>query len=203
MQSGHAELQWFGFRTLFVCPIQSATGRRYAAVLTASDPARRLLSLRFWFNLTIAMLPTSLVCMVLSLYLTRPISRLRATAQRLASGDLSARATPPRSNRRDELGDLARDFDVMAAQIQSLMTAQRRFVADVSHELGAPLTRMHLALALLQRQLAEKGVGELARLERETDKLSDLVQQLLLLAGLQSRKVSGGDPRTSLDALFV
>ena len=45
---------------------------------------------------------------------------------------------------------------------------------------------MHSALALLQRQLAEKGVGELARLERETDKLSDLVQQLLLLAGLQA-----------------
>jgi hypothetical protein len=48
---------------------------------------------------------------------------------------------------KDEFGDLARDFDVMAAAIQLLITAQRRFVANVSHELGAPLARMPLALA--------------------------------------------------------
>jgi two-component system sensor histidine kinase CpxA len=84
------------------------------------------------------------------------------------------------------LGDLARDFDSMAAQIQLLMTAQRRFVVDVSHELGAPLTRMHLALALLRRRFAEKGSEELGRIERETGKLSSLVQQLLLLAGLEA-----------------
>jgi two-component system sensor histidine kinase CpxA len=66
------------------------------------------------------------------------------------------------------------------------MTAQRRFVADVSHELGAPLTRMHLALALLRRQFAGKKSGELERIERETDKLSNLVHQLLLLAGLEA-----------------
>jgi len=47
---------------------------------------------------------------------------------------------------KDEFGDLARDFDVMAAAIQLLITAQRRFVANVSHELGAPLARMPLAV---------------------------------------------------------
>lgn len=45
---------------------------------------------------------------------------------------------------------------------------------------------MHLALALLRRQFAEKSSGELARIERETDKLSNLVQQLLLLAGMEA-----------------
>ena len=191
LRSGRPELQrYFGSRVLFVTPLQSASGRRYAAVLTAFAPGTRMenrvLRLRFWFNMTVAMLPAALVCMVLSLYLTRPIRRLRATAQRLACGDLSARSIPPGATRRDELGDLARDFDAMAAQIQMLMTAQRRFVADVSHELGAPLTRMHLALALLRRQLSEKGGGELERIERETDKLSNLVQQLLMLAGLEA-----------------
>jgi signal transduction histidine kinase len=146
----------------------------------------RLFRLRFWLNLAAATLASALVCIGLSLYLVHPITRLRATAQRLASGDLDARSSPHRIVRRDELGDLARDFDVMAAQIQSLMTAQRRFVADVSHELGAPLTRMHLALALLRRQFAGKNSGELERIERETDKLSNLVQQLLLLAGLEA-----------------
>ena len=191
LQSGHSEmshvdLSRFKSRMVFACPLQSATGRHYAAVMTVFEARNRLLRPHFWFNLMIAMLPASLVCMALSLYLTRPITRLRATAQRLAGGDLSARSSPHRIVRKDELGDLARDFDVMAAQIQLLMTAQRRFVADVSHELGAPLTRMHLALALLRRQFEGQNSGELERIERETDKLSNLVQQLLLLAGLEA-----------------
>jgi two-component system sensor histidine kinase CpxA len=186
LETQHSELIRFGIRTAFACPIQSATGRRYAAVMNIAGYKVRPSNPRFWFDLTIAMISTSIVCLGLSFYLTRPITKLRETAQRLAGGDLSARATSPRTIRRDEIGDLARDFDVMAAQIQLLMTAQRRFVADVSHELGAPLTRMHLALALLRRRLAGQSVGELERIERETDKLSNLVQQLLLLAGLEA-----------------
>ncbi|HEY6329659.1 MAG TPA: ATP-binding protein [Blastocatellia bacterium] len=185
-QDGHAVLQWFGFHTLFVCPIQSASGQHYTAVLTIFHPQFRLLSPRFWFNLSIAMLPASLVCMVLSLYLARPISTLRSAAQRLAGGDLTARATRVGKVRRDELGELARDFDAMAVRIESLMGAQRRFVADVSHELGAPLTRLNLAVALLKRQAGESFNGELTRIERETNKLARLVQQLLLLAQMQA-----------------
>lgn len=184
--SGHAMMRrYFVSRMLFVCPVRSASGREYVGVMIAFGPRSRLLKLHFWFNVMIAMVPAALVCMALTLYLTRPIMRLRSTAQRLAAGDLSARSFPHRIARRDELGDLARDFDTMAAQIERLMTAQRRFVADVSHELGGPLTRMHLALALVRRQFAGQRNGELERLERETDKLSNLVQQLLLLAGME------------------
>ena len=187
LQDGIARMQrFFGTRTLFGCSIQSASGRHYAAVLTAFEPALRLLRLRFWRNLSIAVLPSALVCFLLSLYITRPITRLRATAQRLAEGDLAARSSPHRIARRDELGDLARDFDAMAARIEQLMTAQRRFVADVSHELGAPLTRMHLAIALLRRGFGRSESAGLERIERETDKLNNLVQQLLLLAGLEA-----------------
>jgi two-component system, OmpR family, sensor histidine kinase CpxA len=184
IRSGHSAFQkYFGLRALYICRVESASGRRYAAVLTLFDAATRLSNARFWFNVLIALSSTALVCMALSLYLTRPITRLRTTAQQLAAGDLNARAGHPA--RGDELGDLAREFDAMAAQIQTLMTAQRRFVADVSHELGAPLTRLHLALALLRRQIADKSSGELERIEREADKLSNLVQQLLLLAALE------------------
>lgn len=187
LRGGDPRLQRsFGFRVLYAWPLRSATGKHYAAVMTIFEPGERLQRARFWFVLTIAMLPAALICLLLSLYFTRPITRLRATAQRLAGGDLGARSSPNGVARRDELGELARDFDAMAAQIESLMTAQRRFVADVSHELGAPLTRMHLALALLRRRLAGPGHPELERIERETDKLSNLVQQLLLLASLEA-----------------
>jgi len=79
----------------------------------------------------------------------------------------------------------------MAAAIQLLITAQRRFVANVSHELGAPLARMPLALAPSPRQFAEKNRAEPARREHETGKLSSLVQQLLLRAGLEVARAQG------------
>jgi two-component system sensor histidine kinase CpxA len=178
--------RYFGMRVLFISPVESSSGVRYGAVMSVFEPSRRLLSKRLWFNMGIAMFPMGLACMALSLYLTRPITRLRATAKRLAGGDLHARAVPSGTGRRDELGDLARDFDMMAARIQLLMTAQRRFLTDVSHELGAPLTRMHLALALLRRKTAQEDLAEVQRLEHETDRLSNLVQQLLLLASLEA-----------------
>lgn len=187
IKTNHSQMcRYFGMRMVFVNPVESVSGVRYAAVMSVFEPSRRLFSKRFWFNIGIAMFPMGLACMALSLYLTHPITRLRATAKRLASGDLHARALPSGTGRRDELGDLARDFDVMAGRIQLLMTAQRRFVTDVSHELGAPLTRMHLALALLRRKTAQEDLAEVERLEHETDKLSNLVQQLLLLASLEA-----------------
>jgi signal transduction histidine kinase len=199
LQSGRLELRLFGRRRLFVFPVHSASGREYAAVVTLVEPLTRLLNWRFWVRLTVAMFPAVFVCLLLALYLTRPITRLRAAAQRLAGGDLDARAAPFGIQRKDELGDLARDFDAMASQIQSLMFAQRRFVADVSHELGAPLTRMHLALALLRRRFAGEKFGELERLERETGKLSNLVQQLLLLAGLEA----GSSPAETMSPVSI
>ena len=187
IKTNHSQMcRYFGMRMLFVSPVESVSGVRYAAAISVFEPSRRLLSKRFWFNIGIAMFPMGLACMALSLYLTRPITRLRATAKRLASGDLHARALTSGTGRRDELGDLARDFDVMADRIQLLMTAQRRFVTDVSHELGAPLTRMHLALALLRRKIVQGDLAEVQRLEHETDRLSNLVQQLLLLASLEA-----------------
>lgn len=194
LHSGRVELQpYFGLRILFVVPVQSKAGHRYAAVFLVFEPKSRIFKMRFWLNLAVALVSSSLICLFLSLYLTRPITRLRTTAQRLAGGDLTARAIAPATYRADELGDLARDFDTMAAQTEVLMTAQRRFVIDVSHELGAPLTRLHLALALLRRQLAADSPRELQRIERETAKLSNLVQQLLLLAGLEAGRCPAED----------
>jgi two-component system, OmpR family, sensor histidine kinase CpxA len=197
--SGRVELYRVGLRTLYACPVESATGKHYIAVLTIIGPGSRMLTPRFWLNYGLAMIAVAGVCLLLSLYLTRPIARLQLASRRLAQGDLTARAGPLSLNRSDELGDLGRDFDAMAAQIESLMTAQRRFVADVSHELGGPLTRMHLALALLRREIASTQSGALIRIERETDKLSNLVQQLLLLASLEAGRV----PAESLVSLSL
>lgn len=189
LRSGHSEFIWLGLRALYICTLTSSSGQRYAVVLIIFSPTDRLWNPRFWSNLAIAMLPAAFVCALLTLYLIRPITKLQTAAQRLADGELDARAGPLKVGRRDELGDLSRDFNRMASQIQLLMTAQRRFVSDVSHELGAPLTRMHLALALLRREYGARSSNALVRIERETDKLSKLVQQLLLLAGLEAGRI--------------
>jgi two-component system sensor histidine kinase CpxA len=73
----------------------------------------------------ITIFPTAVVCMLLTLYITRPITKLLNAARRLDGGELTARARSLKLRRRGELVDFARDFDTMAAQIELLMTAQR------------------------------------------------------------------------------
>jgi signal transduction histidine kinase len=65
--------------------------------------------------------------------------------ERFGSGDLSARAD---LRRRDEIGDVARAFDQMAERIETLLTAERRLLQDISHELRSPLARLSFAAEL-------------------------------------------------------
>ncbi len=88
--------------------------------------------------------------------------------------------------RRDELEDLGRDFDRMAERLESLVSAQRRLLADVSHELRSPLTRMNLAIGLLHQRGIEDPEGMLARLETEAERLNRLIGDLLMLSRLES-----------------
>ena len=71
--------------------------------------------------------------------------RLRRAVDRFGRGDLSTRIG---SNRRDEIGELARAFDRMAERIETLLAAERRLLQDVSHELRSPLARLGFAVEL-------------------------------------------------------
>ena len=62
--------------------------------------------------------------------------QLQRAVERFGRGDLAARAASPR---KDELGELARTFDRMAERIATLLTAERRLLQDISHELRSPL----------------------------------------------------------------
>jgi signal transduction histidine kinase len=85
------------------------------------------------------------VAMPLSRSIARPLERLTRLARELGDGNLAVRAD---ATRRDEIGDLARAFNDMAAQIQRLRSAERHLLADVSHELRTPLARMRVVLDL-------------------------------------------------------
>ncbi|MFZ2171791.1 MAG: ATP-binding protein [Methylococcaceae bacterium] len=127
----------------------------------------------------------------LALYFAKPIRSLRNAFAALAQGDLDTRVGALMGNRRDELSDLGRDFDNMAGQIHSLVHAQQRLLHDVSHELRSPLARIQAAIGLAQQQ-PEKLQAMLERIERESQRMSDLVGELLVLSRLESG-VSGSE----------
>lgn len=137
-------------------------------------------------DLSIAIAISGLVCFLLARYLTAPIVRLRSAAQQLSKGDLTARAGKPREKRADELADLVADFDQMAAQIESLVYAQKRLMSDVSHELRSPLTRINLGLELM-RKIDHPGVATaIERLEQETERLNEMIGKLLMLSRVEA-----------------
>lgn len=134
----------------------------------------------------LATLISALVCMLLARYLTAPIRRLRQATQKLASGDLSQRVSVSMGNRRDEIVELANDFDHMAEQLQTLIESHKQLLRDASHELRSPLARLQVALGLAQQRGDSQSSRELDRIEREAERLNELIGQLLSLARLET-----------------
>jgi two-component system sensor histidine kinase CpxA len=137
-------------------------------------------------GILIAIVSSGLVCYILARYLTSPIVRLRAATQKLASGDLTARAGMPRSRRHDEMAELMRDFDRMAERLENLVNAQKRLLTDISHELRSPLARLNVALELARQRGGPEASSALERIDRETNRLNQLIQRLLTIARLET-----------------
>ena len=127
-----------------------------------------------------------LFCYWLARYLSAPVVQLRGATHELSSGNLSARVDQKLLRRRDELGYLGRDFNVMAGRIESLMEAQRRLLADISHELRSPLARQGVALGLARRNAGPQATPALDRIEREAGRLNEMIGQLLTLSRVES-----------------
>jgi signal transduction histidine kinase len=131
-------------------------------------------------------LVAGLICFWLARYLTEPVSRLRWLTRRFADGDLEARADLSRFHHSEELHGLATDFNRMAQRIQTLLDHQAEFLRDVSHELRTPLTRIALAAGLTRQRLSEPVPEEFARIDRELERVNDLIGQVLAMARLDN-----------------
>lgn len=137
------------------------------------------------------------VCFWLARYITAPVRHLRAATHRLATGNLSARVGASAGNRNDELAELSRDFDHMAEQIESLISSQRRLLADISHELRSPLARLTVALGLTRLRANPEAASGLDRIELEAGRLNTLIESLLRLARLEGgSELLEGEPVT-------
>ena len=145
-------------------------------------PGPRVFHLGFALQWAVAILVSGSICYLLTRYLTTPILRLREAADQLASGDLTARASTRISPRRDELGDLVRDFDAMAVRIQDLVSRQRQLISDISHELRSPLGRLNVALDLARQRKGDDPAFDQA--EQDTALLDEMIGRLLTIAKL-------------------
>ena len=145
-----------------------------------------LFPLIFGFRQLIYLIVGGIICYALAWQLTAPVRRLRQATQRLASGDLKARVGEGSRSGGEEIEALGRDFDSMAERIEALLDAQQRLIRDISHELRSPLARLNVALELAKRSAGENAGGPLGRIEKESDRLNDLIAQLVTLTLLES-----------------
>jgi two-component system sensor histidine kinase CpxA len=136
--------------------------------------------------LSIAIVAAAVMSILLARYLSAPIVRLQKASRSLAAGALDTRVGGPLTRRGDEVGTLARDFDAMAERLQELVTSKEALLRDVSHEFRSPLARIRMALALAERRAGEASRPDLARIEREAERLDALVGQVMTLTRLRT-----------------
>jgi two-component system sensor histidine kinase CpxA len=134
---------------------------------------------------------------VLARHLTAPLRAFQRAVERFGKGDFSARVG---LRRRDELGQLARTFDHMAEQIQTLLESQRHLLRDISHELRSPLTRLAIATELARSQADSTQALDL--IEREGNRLNDLVGELLSLTRFENRQTAPQFTSVQLKAML-
>lgn len=177
--------------------IDSARGNHYMALTQISA---RGIPGGFWGNIlqlggpnpagpwrfVVIVLTMGLVCYTLARHLTDPILKLRQATNELAAGNLAARVGPHLTGRRDELADLGRDFDLMAERIESLRTAERRLLGDISHELRSPLARLQVTLDLAEDSANAEMREYLGHIGEEADELNSMIDQLLTLTRLEN-----------------
>ena len=142
-------------------------------------------------QLPVAIAIGGLTTFVLVLVFTRPVIRLRRAARELAHGNLGTRVkepppTQPGIFRGDEFHALVHDFNHMAERLESLVNAQRLLLRDVSHELRSPLARLSLALELSREDADSTMTTHLDRIQREAERLNQLIGQLLTLSSMEA-----------------
>ena len=126
------------------------------------------------------------VALVLAASITRPLEELSAASDRLAEGDLTARA--PTGGPR-ELAKLGRSFNAMASELESLFDARRELIAAASHDLRTPVASITAMLEAIEDGLAEPE-EYLAPLHEHARRLGALVDDLFELARIDAGALS-------------
>lgn len=182
-------------RTAFVAaPLDVVNGNTPVVILTQQVETQPLGRAGPFFLLAaaLALAVAGIVAFFLARRLTRPLTAMGQTADRIAGGDLSARVDLGK-HPDDELAGLARALDGMAAQLEAARGLERGFLLSVSHDLRTPLTSIGgyaeaIADGAVEGRDAQKRAAEI--IAAEARRLERLVADLLDLARLDAHEFS-------------
>ena len=181
-------------QTWLVLPSERASDTRIVAVATPVQRSLREL------RVVLLILATALASFFLARLLTRPIVMLRKATHRIAEGDTSVRVGEV-AGAGEEIAGLAADFDRMTERIEDLLASREALLRDVSHELRSPLARLQVALGIARKRAAPDLVPLLDRMERETERLGELIGLVLSMARLEQAKDLTAPTEVRLDEL--
>jgi len=135
--------------------------------------------------IVVALLVIGSVAWLIASRFGRPIGELQAAVRQLASGHIDARVPTTISNRRDELGALAADFNSMADQLQSLIDSREQLMQEMSHELRSPLARLQASLALTAHR-KKLDDTEREQIECEVRRIDQTIGEMLRFSRLEA-----------------
>ncbi len=119
--------------------------------------------------------------------LTLRLEALQRSVQKFGEGDLSVRVP---EEGQDEVADLARQFNAAAARVEALVKSHKSLLANASHELRSPLTRIRMGLELMGGQQPSPAFRE--EILRNIAELDQLVDEILLASRLDAREADVG-----------
>ncbi|WP_390581089.1 sensor histidine kinase [Paenibacillus illinoisensis] len=167
-------------------PIKTEMGTKAMFLETLAPPAASFVAKWALIFATSSLITGSLLILVASIFLVRPIKKLTKATKRIAAGDFSVKLNIKQTS---ELGTLARSFEDMMHDLQHLEQMRREFVTNVSHEVQSPLTSISgYAQALKQVNLTDHERSRyLDIIISEAKRMSKMSDNLLKLSVLESQ----------------
>jgi len=132
----------------------------------------------------------------------RPLDQVTETALQITRADDLSRRIPRFGRANDEVGRLIQAFNESLERLENLFETQRRFLADVSHELRTPLTSIRGNVDLIRR-MGKPDAESLDAITSEVDRMTRMVQDLLLLAQAETGKLPLASAVVELDTLML
>ncbi|MCD6534463.1 MAG: HAMP domain-containing histidine kinase, partial [Deltaproteobacteria bacterium] len=117
-------------------------------------------------------------------HITRPLREMNRVTEEIAQGCLKVQLDEKRV---DEIGCLGRSINHMAMRLDGFITGQKRFLSDVAHELCAPLARLRMGLAVMEKSINDEQQEGFADVEGEAEKIAELVDEVLAFSRAELR----------------
>ena len=200
----HVRLSSYDYR-IYARPVSSAPGARTLLVGKNVDDVQESVSvLKTSLAVSIPIVLALLAAMLwwLTGRVLLPVEAIRSEVASISSPELHRRV--PVQSRDDEISRLARTMNAMLERVQEATDRQRQFVADASHELRSPLTRIRSALEVsLAHPTAAPPEDSYRELLADTIELQQLVDDLLFLARSESGVLPRPDTTVDLDDIVL